>query len=955
MFLEAQEPVSFHLTEKDGLPDIEFYSMVEDGEGNIWFGCNKGLYRYNGKEYKLYSHPDKKGRSFFNLSLDDKGRVWCNNIAGQFFYIENDKLVFFKDFKGELKGNLAAFLFIGDTIFIRDAEKSITAINITSKKTLYEKDNFGSRDLGIRQGNNIIYLNDDFNFEVFNSSSKEKEIYSPKLKSILSLKGTRCFTNSYKVNNCLFLVIEDQTYRNNRLFSFNLSTKKTTKLKLPVDMINNRIDKIIAIENEVYFATKKGIFVTVFKDEELILREHYLKNVFTTDILKDKNDNIWISSLKNYIWLIPNNSLKAYSNFKDIEVLEKKNDSVCFLGSRNGKLYEKNINNNTLKEWPFTNNTQIRGLDYNIKRQQLFFGSDSKTVVFFEENKTKKKYKRKAALKSITHIKDSVYIVSTHIGVGIETPNSSKKITNIRSYESIYSSKNKEIYVLDLEGIKVFDENYKRKKDITFKNKPIHAFNIVETLDGVIWVATYDEGILRVKDNIITTVLDTKNGLASLSLSTLKSDNENLWIASDKAIQYYNTKLHTFKTLTVKDGINSFNIKDIEVLNNNVIFSSNLGVFGFDKTKIFKEKKAPEVYITSIRIQEEEQDIVNEYVLEQEKSSIDIEFNVRDFQSVKHTLYEYKFNNDSDWISLNEEIDFIKFTKLPVGEFKFQLRAKNKFSETYSGTIHINFKILAPFYKRWWFVFLCILALISAVVFYFKKKTARLKIAQEKELEKARISKALVFSQLENLRSQMNPHFIFNALNSIQDYIILNEKKLARQYLVKFSRLIRVYLEHSQVNEVSLHEEIDALKMYLELEKDRFNDDFKFNISYKEEIIEEDIKVPSLFIQPYVENALKHGLLHKVNNKILNLDFSLDKQTQFLICTIDDNGIGREVSQKIKDSGSVHKSFATQANQKRIDLLNRANTTKIGIEIIDKVNFNQESLGTKVVLKIPYT
>ena len=156
------------------------------------------------------------------------------------------------------------------------------------------------------------------------------------------------------------------------------------------------------------------------------------------------------------------------------------------------------------------------------------------------------------------------------------------------------------------------------------------------------------------------------------------------------------------------------------------------------------------------------------------------------------------------------------------------------------------------------------------------------------------ISKKLVFSQLEALRSQMNPHFIFNALNSIQEYIVFNNKELASNYLVKFSRLIRIYLEHSQQNEIVLKEEVNALKIYLELEKIRFEDILDYDLYIDENLMLEQIKIPSLFIQPYVENAIKHGLLHKLDDRKLKVSFQKEKLNNYLVCTIEDNGIGRK-------------------------------------------------------------
>jgi len=204
------------------------------------------------------------------------------------------------------------------------------------------------------------------------------------------------------------------------------------------------------------------------------------------------------------------------------------------------------------------------------------------------------------------------------------------------------------------------------------------------------------------------------------------------------------------------------------------------------------------------------------------------------------------------------------------------------------------------------------------------------------------------------LRSQMNPHFIFNALNSIQEYIVFNNKELASNYLVKFSRLIRIYLEHSQQNEIVLKEEVNALKIYLELEKIRFEDILDYDLYIDENLMLEQIKIPSLFIQPYVENAIKHGLLHKLDDRKLKVSFQKEKLNNYLVCTIEDNGIGRNASLEINKNKTLqHQSFATSANEKRLELINLDRAQKIVVEIVDLYSNDNESKGTKIIIKIP--
>ena len=249
----------------------------------------------------------------------------------------------------------------------------------------------------------------------------------------------------------------------------------------------------------------------------------------------------------------------------------------------------------------------------------------------------------------------------------------------------------------------------------------------------------------------------------------------------------------------------------------------------------------------------------------------------------------------------------------------------------------------------------CLILLSS--LFYFGKlkarKKAELVTLELKETQKRlAIEKQYRDSELKALKAQMDPHFIFNTLNSIQEYIILNQKNLASSYLGKFASLMRKYLYHSDKGFISLKEEIDCLNIYLELEKVRFEDTLKYTIEVNNNLEAEHISIPTMIIQPYVENALKHGLLHKKDNRVLNVNFK--KDNKYIICCIEDNGVGRKKSKEIQANRiNIHQSFATKATENRLELLNFGRDSKIGVETIDLFAEDKSPKGTKVIITIP--
>ncbi len=247
---------------------------------------------------------------------------------------------------------------------------------------------------------------------------------------------------------------------------------------------------------------------------------------------------------------------------------------------------------------------------------------------------------------------------------------------------------------------------------------------------------------------------------------------------------------------------------------------------------------------------------------------------------------------------------------------------------------------------------LLLLSLVLYIIFFrLKKQQQFTAIELEQTKKQLEYEKQYRNSELKALKAQMNPHFIFNALNSVQDLILLKDVRASNIYLGKFADLMRKTLNASGQNFIYLSEEIELLNLYLDLEKLRFGDDFKYKINCAcDKLILEDIQFPPLLLQPYVENAIKHGLLHKKGQKKLNIEFYA--KNELLFCEIIDNGVGRKKSYEIKQRREKHyPSFATKTSVKRIDLINKNSSINISLKITDLYQ-NDIATGTKIVFKI---
>jgi LytS/YehU family sensor histidine kinase len=248
------------------------------------------------------------------------------------------------------------------------------------------------------------------------------------------------------------------------------------------------------------------------------------------------------------------------------------------------------------------------------------------------------------------------------------------------------------------------------------------------------------------------------------------------------------------------------------------------------------------------------------------------------------------------------------------------------------------------------------LSILTTIASLCANKIIRVRAeAEKKEAQNIlmRTQQKMTEVEMQALRAQMNPHFIFNCLNSINRYIVKSDQTTASLYLTKFAKLIRLILDNSNSKNVNLTNEMEALKLYIEMEALRFDKKFTYEIKVEGNLGTDTIELPPLIIQPYVENAIWHGLLHKDSNGHLSVRVSMNGDSM-LQCIIEDNGVGRDKAKELKSkTATSRKSLGMQLTENRLSLLNKHAELNASIEIIDLKNGNNEAAGTKVILKIP--
>lgn len=957
--IAAQEPVVVNLTDNDGLPDIEFYDVIEDSNGFIWLAADSGLYRYDGKSYQHFTNSKKRGLSVFNVFEDYLGRIWCNNISGQFFYVNGDKLIMFIDLKDELKGQLSNFKVSKNHLIISKVS-SLFTVNLKTRQVLkHSLTNTNNLSNVVTRNKEHFLLSTD-SIWVFNAKFTQKQSYPLTYNNTL-FKNLKTELRPFFFNFKEKRICHQKFNGKNKFFEIKNEKKFTADLLQGFELIENlRVNNVVEVEGLLWFLTNKGAYVYSCDKGVFVLKKHLLKKLTVTKVIRDKDFNYWISSLDKGIHIIPNIEIVKYSlpdAFSNITTMDKLSNSSLIIGTSNGHIGNFSLLTNQLETSVFLK-SKVSALLCHDKKKNIYVATDYNS---FLVNKNSFKISESGffnGAKSVSAINKDTTLYCRFNNASFYIESIKKNVLlkeKKRAYTVHYNPLNQTSYVGYVDGLVSFNSNFE-PKTIKYNGTEILANSIVQTTDGIVWVSTFKNGIYVLKDSSVINHYGTSKGLLSNQIEYLQSDGNQLWVATSKGVQYFNRKLKTFKSLTKTDGVPSYKISGIEIVDNEVFLASNIGVFSFNKDRVFKLAAPPKIYFESVEVNEKPVDFSKSLSLDYHQNAIAFSFNVNGLTFNQKGRYRYRLlGYDNRWVTTRVGETRVKYNSLQAGNYTFQVQPVFDAASKNNQVLDLKFSINKPYWETWWLRLLILSVVMGVTVLFFRRKIRKRELLKAQEIKQLSVENELIALKLENLRSQMNPHFIFNALNSIQEYIVLNQKNLASDYLGKFADLIRVYLDKSTKGKITLQEEINCLEMYLELEKLRFEDKLHYSIVTEGHINLDYVYIPTMLIQPYVENALKHGLLHRKSHRVLKIDFCINTSSKTVECIIKDNGIGREKAKAYKArSKKNHKPFATKATEDRLALLNYGKEKQIGVTITDLVK-NKEAIGTQVNIVIPYT
>mgnify|MGYP001947981448 CR=1 FL=1 len=929
----AQNPYSVTYNLESGLPTSNIYNSFQDDKGYLWFATDVGVLKFNGYEFKHYNTDDGlSDNEVFRIFEDSKKRLWFLTLNGKLSYFKDGIIVNGKhskvletashpkmivDFFEEKDGTLY-FLFRDGKVAILDSE--LESVRFLDNKT---------------PSFSILKLNDSIQFLTINSikSFNKKNDFSF-TKKMSSLNGYR----SYSGNNDFYFSSKNKLYqfKNDRILGV---------LQVP----NTEIIFITKIKNEFWIGTRNGLYI---QKKEGSLKQHY-KNDVISSIAKDTDNNIWITTLNNGIKFIPNLDVMSYTfdEKKKVNSLKKDGNKNLWIGTNKG-LFNLKKDGFQPKLISSKENYIKRIRNYN---NSMFAVSNDFIDIFKNENKKRLLFGANDIL-----VNDKNYLLSSSVvfkfdGKKINTINTNFKKESFKSL-GIYkifekrtnvlaNTLNNGIYLGTSTGLYSYTNNKIEKNKSDELSTSILDILIDKEIKTV-FLATNSKGVLILNpaQNKVEYSINSKNGLNSNVCKAIeKLDKNTYYIANNKGVN----KLIVRDSITVINynkrlGLKSETINDIEIIDSILYLATNKELLSYnlnlEKKETLKLKLVVDDFIVNGK------SFKDFSMLTYTENNIKIKYTGISYKDFGNLVYQYKFENDKTWTTTtNRQLDF---KDLPNGNYSLKIKAKS--NNTFSDIKHLNFTITPPFWKTFYFVSICII--LSILVLYFIVKQRIKKINSHFELErksfkiqqeKILLEKQMVELKQKALRLQMNPHFIFNALNTIKGYYSGGEIVAANTYISKFSRLLRLILE-SDEHHISLDKEVETLKLYIKLVQLRYQDTFDYKIEIAENIIAEQIAIPPLLIQPIVENAIIHGLIPKEKKGFIDIKFYAEKNT--LICIVKDNGVGFSTD----DKKSIHKSKALKITKDRVDFENYS-SIKTNFQIIHHKN----PKGTEVIIKIP--
>jgi len=952
--LHAQYPVLQRFTVADGLPSSMVYSTMQDSKGYIWLGTDRGVTRFDGHKFELFTINDGlPSNDIWRISEDHKGRLWFSTFGGDCYYedgkfkvwkekfLPSEELQLIHDHKIISSGHFVTFSGSIDISYLSNQDSLLQLISSidhkTSNRVFYIKKNTHTASIFDNLKSKLKITRDDdvwlINETIIYDQEVIDQIFDWNIKNVKSYISISENLGGIIYQGDLWTVGQGGLNRKKIWIRTNGKSYvvDTSFQELPnFDFLNSlSINHILFDQqNNCWISTPYGLF---YLNNKAVSSETYntdirvSPNVFN-HLAVNSQGKLWALDIEGYLYrLIAGEGFNLMSSEPLIvnpkDMVFDQDDNLWVGGNQLLRIPAADLNRNDLLT------------------SAQFFTNISDDV---------------DAIKKLHIDPNGEIMVANYYSIRIINKKFLEK-TSIHYRGRFYDLKrldNGSTWLAGKIGLKLISQNGKELK-ISSENLSelftLPTDHIGIGKDQKLWFATNSRGLF----NFDGTKIDSIPELANIIIQSLFTDTkEQIWAATNEGIVKisgieYNPFRYQIRWFTEVDGLASKDVQDIIVIDDEIYATTDKGMTVLKDVDQATTLSDTPFFISNIQINGQDTSLQKSFDLDHTQNNILIEYRSFDYQNMGSMVFEYQMEGiDADW---KEHTGFSKeYSLLPPGSYIFKLREKNSGSFKKPNVQSLAITIHPPIWKKGWFI---LLSAFFVSLFINELLRRKVRKVEKKSEEENQLHRRFAELELKALQSQMNPHFIFNALHAIQDFIFKKDERVANRYLVKFSRLMRLFLESSKEKYIILADEIQLLQLYIELEQLRFEDKFDFKISISPELTSSMIEIPSMLLQPFVENAINHGLIHLKKGGELLLEFS-EKEGQ-LRCMIKDNGIGRKKAKEIKErSIKSYKSRGLQLIEERQRVWNIIGNTSVEIEIIDLVDANGIACGTQVEILI---
>ncbi|MGB0391122.1 MAG: histidine kinase [Salibacteraceae bacterium] len=923
VFSQTKNGYTFQNINK-GFPSNEVYSIAQDDYGFLWFGTERGIARYDGHE-------------FVNYGIDEG-----LNDATVFKLIKIGKLIWFKCYNGDV-GVIEDF----KIRIIRSYPSSDFKLHelLSNGKNIVVtwsgKDRIVNYDVLSKTGEILIReLGKSDSLSLNPIGSKSLIVYG-NLKSIknngiqIKDKSNLAFPQNYYLgSNFSSWKYGDYYYLYNKSSILQFSSKGMRGFEMPSHSTSG---KYVGSRGEFWLGSFNGILKVNIQDLNKV--ECFLPNEAVSDIIQDLEGNYWASTLNNGVYYIKKTNIETLALGK-VRFLKAKDDRVYF--RKDFKLGM--IDSKSPKSPSY--------IDLGYPISDIYLDNEMVYLVPSRKGENFKPLKNIAFIdlaggKVVSKSKERFSVLNKRVLTdyynGEKQESQVFKNVNGRNVFDIYYLNDSSFWFSNLEGSYEVTHNQNQSADvIKLTDNPLRK---IEANDDFIFGALKGIGLIVYDKqwNVLDTVSQSKGLSSNFITDIISYKNSNvLFLATSEGvdiIKYFpNSNPEVFNRITTQKGLLSNDIRELCLTNENLLIATLPGLQQVNVSSFFTPS-TEQLVLNILKVNDEYVVSKNRIELPSGIDRIRVEVAAISFNNLRTRTIEYRIKElNPKWTQTRSS--FIDYANIGTGEYTFQIRIPN--SERPEDIKSLGFVVSVPFYESTSFLIVLgnlILGLIF-LGFYIKSRIMHQRL--KTDVENARLRQVA-------LTSRLSPHFLFNTLGGIQTLIFKKDNDKAIEFITKFSTLMRHMFKRSEEDNTSLIDEIAFINDFVEVENLKYSMKTSVSWNIEEPIDSYSYQIPSMFIQPLVENAIKHGFLYFKNDGIISIHLSIIMKGMMQI-TIEDNGKGRTLNENIEEE----RGHSSELLKNRIRLMQKVSSKGYSLEVEDKKSLDEKTTGTIIILKLPY-